>query len=159
MCLFTKQIMPIKARKEIVVYKVVKIMRYNTVPFIHTISDVPTINYFTPCMLENVHIGKLLEASGSLISRTIKNAFKTKMLKLQYYNEITDGYIHCFTTKASALAWIQKSAIMIRFDTRKPYDWAILECIISPKTLYYKSYDGKQICARSVYVQKIALQG
>ena len=120
MCLITKQICPIRARKDITVYKVLEKNLTNT-------------KYITPFTRTPVVLHETLHARGKLYRGKCKYPHRLLMY------EIGCGYIHCYTS----LDTIHKFHCMGKYEV-------VVKCIIRKGTLYYKSHHGLQICATQV---------
>lgn len=131
MCLLTKQICPIKAKKPIVVYKVLLKERYR-------LSD---NRFITPWMCEKTRLNRLLTASGEKV--VVRSGIKD-------FRAVGPGYIHCYT-KIEYARWARKYYIQkfMAFET------VIVECIIEPSTRYYKSWDGEEIAADAIFLKEI----
>lgn len=123
--------MPIKARKEIIVYKIVL---------------VDGKEYCTPYRYVPIRLHQTLNAVGKLMPT---RAYDYVLGKI---GVIEDGYIHCLTSQEGAFVFAHTFLRGLL-----SYRITILECIIPPGTLYYKSVSGNEICARSIYAQKVAL--
>lgn len=130
MCLLTKQICPIKARKPIVVYKVLLEQKY-------CLSD---NEFMTPWMYEKTKLNRLLTATGE--KTTVKSGIKGLRV-------VGSGYIHCYT-KIEYTKWA------IKYTTRHslPFKTVIVKCIIEPSTRYYKSWNGEEIAADAVFIKE-----
>lgn len=130
MCLLTRQIMPIKARKPIVVYKV--LLRH----YYYSNNE-----FITPWMREKTGLNRLLTANGekAVVQSGIENVYA-----------VSSGYIHCYTkirdARFTKKYHIQNCAV---------YKTVITKCIIEQGTRYYKSWDGKEIAADSVFIREI----
>ena len=134
MCLLTKQICPIKAKKPIVVYKVLFEHKYCS-------SDK---KFVTPWIHERTELNRLLVASGEKV--VVRSGIKN-------YRAVGPGYIHCYTkiedAKLTRKYFIQKLFMRMVVKT------VIAKCIIEPGTRYYKSWDGKEIAADAVFIKRI----
>ncbi len=130
MCLLTKQIMPIKARKPIVVYKVLLEQKYR-------LSDNP---FITPWMYEKTGLNRLLIATGE--KTTVKSG-------IEGIRVVGPGYIHCYTNIKDA-RWARKYLIQ-HFTC---FATVIVKCIIEPSTRYYKSWNGEEIAADAVFIKE-----
>lgn len=130
MCLLTKQIMPIKARKPIVVYKVLLEQKY-------CLSD---NRFITPWMYEKTELNKHLIAAGKKVA--VRSGIKD-------YYAVGPGYIHCYT-KIEYARWARKY-FMQHFMA---FANIIVECVIEPGTRYYKSWDGEEIAADAVFIKE-----
>lgn len=124
MCLITKQILPIRARKDIVVYKVLEVHR----------SHVYGKTFRTPYRWTPVTLHTTLYARGNVYKKRIPS-----LESLKY--EVGRGYIHCYTSMRA----LRKYNIYGGSTTA-------VKCIIRKGTLYYKSYDDIEICATQVDV-------
>lgn len=125
MCLYTRQIMPIKARRDITCFKVVLALRSQDNVFL------------SPFHHMRMTIGEICDAVGQLMPRPIC---------YQKLYCIADGYIHVFTDENQATEYCKK------ISTRcANFDCYVMECIIPKGTLYFVSafrdYEG---CTRSV---------
>ena len=160
MCLFTFQIMPIKARRQITVYKVVKRKYKKRKPI-----------YTTPIMKRHVYLNQPMVDEGRKMPKD--RSFFTK--KGDYVNiskrprkdakpiyTIEEGYIHCCATIDDAIRWIETNRHLFPSNGKSilkyMYNWAIIECTIEPGTLYYKSFENDQLCAKSLTPKNIVLE-
>lgn len=126
MCLYTKQILPIRARRDITVYK-------------YLYLDITTNKYLTPCQGVPVSLNSTFEAlEKDILLPTRKSRFLGGNISV-----IEAGFIHCYTTLESAIHEI--------VSTRS----FIVKCTIKKGTLYYKAYIHHQICAKSVEIHGI----
>ena len=125
MCLFTKQICPLRARKDIVCYKRFELVRLPnsffslmTTPVRGTMvrvpTDEPTVMIAYPDSIEKIRI---------------ENATNPR-------SQIYGGMIHAYTK--------------IEYS-ESPWHLAIFKCIIPKGTLYYKGTSG-DICAKKMLV-------
>lgn len=130
MCLLTKQICPIRAKKPIVVYKVFLEQRY-------CLSD---NTFITPWMYEKTKLNRLLVATGK--KEAVRSGIKD-------YRAVGPGYIHCYTNIENA-KWARKYLLQ-HFTC---FASVIVKCIIEPSTRYYKSWDGKEIAADAIFIKE-----
>ena len=133
MCLFTKQLLPRRAKKPIVVYKVVYEERKNV--------------FHTPFKHEPIEAYGHMQASGPL---TGTPRYASDMT--YYITTVGNGYIHAYRDLRDAEDWC-------RFYNRcsnKWYNYKVMECIIEPGTLYYKN--NTEICARSITTKGVVYQ-
>ena len=139
MCLTTKQICPIRARKDIVVYKVL----------IKSRKFVNRNVYYTPVMGKYIELHKTFYATTTNKNNDKRKAYYPS--KGRY--DITSGFIHCYTNRTdiphiSGIRLFGRLYIILhRAETA-----VMVKCIIRKGTLYYKSYDGIEICATQVDV-------
>ena len=140
MCLFTRQICPIKARKDIVCYKVVKRYKHKT----------GMRKYITPC-----------QEMGIILYSSIKPNGPKMIKKRKRYSIIEGGYIHCCSTLEDAKRWINRNSHMFcnSQKLKRPTKWAIIKCVVHKGTLYYRSYDESELCAEEIFTRKIVLCG
>lgn len=129
MCLYTKQICPIKAKKDIVCYK-----------YVLSADSSYGSEYITPIMDMPIDIGKTYKAvcipkHGPIVGK--------RCIKPYELFSIAEGYIHCYASK-----------VVFMTSTKKPIGH-IIECIIPKGTLYYISYDKKQIAAKEIRTIKL----
>lgn len=127
MCLLTKQLLPIRAKKPITVYKLV----YKK----HGM-------YFTPFMHESIGIYGYIQAFGPLTGSPVYDASIPRRMTI-----VSRGYIHAYRD-------LENAKSCCRFYEESPTrNYKIMECIIEPGTLYYKN--DTQICARSLTTKGI----
>lgn len=139
MCLYTKQICPIKARKRIIVYKVVKRYPHKT----------GKQKYKTPCVKEPIQLYHEYTVDGpTKITQSTANYFV-----------VENGYIHCCTSLDSAKNWLYKNHHLFPHNKKQPFHWGIIRCWIEPGTLYYKNYDGTQIATKKLSTRDMQLKG
>lgn len=137
MCLLTKQILPCRARKDIVVYKVLEDMSFFD-------SHLQIVRCFkTPYQRTKVRLNDYLIAEGETKTPNFHHSRYFNEL-IGYRRKIEGGYIHCYTNFTRAKT--------VRFYLD---DGVVVECIIPKGTLYFKSYDGSEICAEKVYVKRV----
>lgn len=131
MCLLTKQICPIKAKKPIVVYKVLLEYKYR-------LSDK---RFMTPWRYEEAGLNRHLIATGKKMAvlSGVKN-----------FRAVGPGYIHCYT-KIEYAKWARK----YHMQYFRAFAIVIVKCIIEPGTRYYKSWDGEEIAADSIFIKEI----
>lgn len=128
MCLLTKQICPIKARKPIVVYKLL------------WMDDAKNNSFLTPWTYTRTGLNKHLVAEGK--EKDILQFFKT-------LRTISRGYIHCYTK----IKFAECGKYFMPYNA--VYKKVIVKCIIEPGTRYYKSWDGEEIAADTVFIKEI----
>ena len=127
MCLYTKQLLPRRAKEPITVYKMVY-EKYGM--------------YFTPFMHKSIRKYGHIDAFGPLTGIPRFNADMTYRMTM-----VSDGYIHAYRDLENAKQWC-------RFcSPHSVRNYKIMECIIEPGTLYYKS--DTSICARSLTTKGI----
>lgn len=134
MCLYTKQICPIKARKDIVCYKVFVIS--NTC---HTCIT-PTVNRIIPDPRYTIKPFLMDDSNKSICRQAIYSGvygFKV--------TGISQGMIHAYQDVERA------RRAMERFPLWAPLE--IYECIIPKGTLYFKGLDG-DICSKKLLIVK-----
>lgn len=127
MCLLTKQLLPRRATKPITVYKLV----YKE----HGM-------YFTPFMHKSIGVYGYIQATGPLTGSPVHDASMTHRM-----TKVESGYIHAYRHLENAKSWCRF------YDESPTRNYKIMECIIEPGTLYYKS--DTQICARSLTTKGI----
>lgn len=125
MCLYTKQIMPIKAKTHIVCFKV---LRKNK-------RKKGWKKYETPIMRMPVKMYNEIYANGNNKLPYPPNAHRP-------FGMVSDGFIHAFTTIEKAQEWTKHHMIFGPL--------VIVRCIIPKNTLYYISIDKDQICAKCI---------
>lgn len=150
MCLYTKQIMPIKARKLIKVYKVITFSKNGSYAGYRTPCCFMPIKPWRNYTAESHHKGLLPEGKCMLYKGFPTLAFHPKNI---YVNIISGGFIHTFISKEKAKEYAVELANCRWF--KRNHRWAIMECAINVGTLYYKSYDGTEIASRSLTTLKI----
>lgn len=130
MCLLTRQICPIKAKKPIVVYKVLFKKNY----------CLPDNTFITPYRYEKTGLNRHLVATGK--KEVVQSGIKD-------FRAVGPGYIHCYT-KIEYARWAKKyyTQRLMAFET------VIVECIIEPGTRYYKSWDGEEIAVDTVFIRE-----
>lgn len=129
MCLTTRQICPLKAKRDITVYKILKIN--------------PLGKLYTPCTYVEVKVGETMDASCQKTQEYSRKLVSTKHQLL--VKEIGGGMIHSYVDENFALVmtnWID-------------YKWAIVKCTIPKGTLYYISFNNTQICSKKLIINKI----
>ena len=128
-------ICPQRARKDIICYKVLRA----------TVLSTGHTYYTTPCLGCKVELNSTLSAKENVImAHILKPPF---MLYPKY--RVEEGYIHCFTNKNALCGYMHNY-----FTGNK----VIVECIIPKGTLYYKSINRLEICAKKVFIRGIELQ-
>lgn len=133
MCLYTKQILPIRARKDITCYKAV------------VVSQRHCIKLFTgPYFCVHLYLGEPYVASPS------KKLFSTRFNQILFdgTRRVEEGYIHCYIDYEYA----KERCASISNNYGNPAT-CILECIIPKGTLYFKSGDGLEVCAKEILPQ------
>lgn len=135
MCLKTKMIAPIRARKDIMCYKVlVKVNKHSLCLF--NISHNPLV-LVTPYMGFEMEVGKQYNIEPTT------NIYKKRIIIDSCGRRCIDkGFFHVYTSLEEAT----KNAYHLRSS--------IVQCIIPKGTLYYKSEDGSMMCAKSIMLQK-----
>ena len=129
MCLYTRQIMPIKARRDITCFKVVMCLKSQNNLF------------FTPFQHMRITIGEICCAVGPLMPRQIRfSAYPASVYCIE------DGYIHAFTNEQEAREYckmVSKRCANLIF--------CVMECTIPKDTLYFVSaHRDYEICARNI---------
>lgn len=142
MCLYTKMICPQRARKDIICYKIVKKKKHKT-------GDK---KYRTPCQNYPIRLHQLIKAKEETIRA---EKYRGMSILLQ---EVEEGYIHCCTNVEYAKNWIKRNYRLFIHHRKQPYRWAIIRCVIHKGTLYYKSYDSNEICAKEIFTRGIELE-
>lgn len=161
MCLFTKQILPIKTHNYITVYKVVGVKRY---------SKHGRYRYYTPVMKKEISLYQPIVATGRKTPRYLQHRYLYfNKFMLQYrllccelkdrkpeavIYSVEDGYIHCCSSIEYAKKWVKKNSTL--FPHKK---WAIIKCIVNPNTLYFRSFNGEELCVRSLTPREVVLHG
>ena len=128
MCLFTKQLLPRRAKEPITVYKIV----YKS----HFL-------YFTPFMHIPIKLKDCITANGPLTGRPKFDANGKYVI-----NTVSNGYIHAYKDFENAKGWC-------RFFNQECSisNYKVLMCIIEPSTLYY--VNDTEICARSLTIKGV----
>lgn len=134
MCLKTKMIAPIRARKDIMCYKVM--VEDNKYPLVVNIPHNPKV-LVTPYIRYEMEVGKQYNIKST--TNIYKNRIRIDCWGRRY---IDKGFFHVYTSLKEA--------------TENAYHLhsAIIQCIIPKGTLYYKSEDGLTMCAKSIILQK-----
>ena len=128
MCLLTMQICQIKARKPIVVYKLL------------WMDNAKNNSFLTPWTHTKTGLNKHLVAEGK--EKDVPPVFKI-------LRTISIGYIHCYTNIKTAIDgkhFMPHNAV---------YKKVIAKCIIEPGTRYYRSWDGEEIAADAIFIKEI----
>lgn len=150
MCLYTKQICPIKARKEIVCYKVVKRRKHAT----------KEKKYMTPCMKEPLKLHSLICPSPTTPWDKIhKKSIYIGEGKWIAVHEVNGGWIHACNTLDDAKLWLKKNYLLFNHKRKQPFRWAIIKCVVHKGVLYYRSFDKHTLCAKELFTRKIVLKG
>lgn len=171
MCLYTRQIMPTRARKDIVCYKIARRYPHKT----------GKRKYKTPCTKIGIKCFSMYTAeslSPNDQNNKIKVAITTTSIRLtkpadlhKYHAHpmalsmnlvvytVSYGYIHCCTTIEDCKKWIHVNRHLFPHNKKAAFRWGIIRCIIPKGTLYYKSYDGTQICAKTLETKQVILKG
>ena len=135
MCLKTRMIAPIRARKDIMCYKIlVTVNKYSQCCI--NISHNPLV-LVTPYMGYEMEVGKPYNIEPTT------NIYKKRIIIDSCGRRCIDkGFFHVYTSLEEA--------------TRNAYQSrpSIIQCIIPKGTLYYKSEDGLTMCAKSIMLQK-----
>ena len=128
MCLFTKQLLPRRAKEPITVYKMV----YKS-PF----------QYFTPFRHIPIKLKDCITATGPLTGCP-RFDYSGKYV----INTVSKGYIHAYKDFETAKDWC-------RFANPESHsrNYKVLMCVIEPGTLYYVG--DTEICARSLTTKGI----
>lgn len=149
MCLYTRQICPIKARKRIIVYKIVKRYPHKT----------GKAKYKTPVMKESIQLYHEYTVDGpTKITNYHREIYMGGGLFANMF-VVEHGYIHCCTSLDSAKNWLHKNYPLFPHNKKAPFHWGIIRCFIEPGTLYYKSYDGSQIATKTLLTRGMQLIG
>lgn len=149
MCLYTKQICPIRARKKIVCYKVV-IRR----------EHAGEKKYRTPCMEKSLRLHKLICPSPiTLLNKIHKRDKYIGKGKWTTIYEVNGGWIHACNTLDDAKLWLKENYHFFDHNKTQPFGWAIIECVVHKGVLYYRSFDRHTLCAKKLFTRKIVLQG
>ena len=122
--------MPIKARKPIVVYKLL------------WMDDAKNNSFITPWTQTRTMLNTHLVAEGEKTGDP--SPFK------RFRKVISTGYIHCYTNIEDAR---YKRVYFMPHNT--VYKRVIAKCIIEPGTRYYKSWDGEEIAADAIFIKEI----
>lgn len=128
MCLYTKQICPLRARKDIVCYKEV----------IH--NDHLFITPFQGYVIKD-DLPRKIQICDQKTIEIIKSPFWQR----SYRHMVFGGMFH---------AYAKLDRAMVSLITAKPHS-VIIKCIIPKGTLYYKGVRGIEICARTLILQEI----
>lgn len=132
MCLYTNQILPIRARKDIICYKVLRpVLSYNTGFIIGK-----TVKFETPVTKTPVNV------PGTLIAGRCFLHFPLYRNTLGALYSIDKGFIHTYT-----------SIYVAERSFGRPF--AIARCTIPKGTLYFISYDKVEICAERIILNHI----
>lgn len=126
MCLVTKQICPLRAKRDITVYKILK---YNLLG---------SLNLYTPYTATRVKVGETMDDSNEEIHFSVRSCG----------NAISKGMIHSYTDELYA-----RIVMTARWDLI--YRGVIAECTIPKGTLYYISTHKKTICSKKLRINKI----
>lgn len=142
MCLYTKQICPLRAKKDIVCYKWVE---EATAPIFNEIKT--DAKYLTPFYHMPIDVGKTYT-----VEETKKKSTDMSIIAANYYNargvyKVEDGYIHCFTK-------VLYAETAITFNT-SAFGQHIIECIIPKGTLYYIEVSKKEIAAKEIHTIRL----
>jgi hypothetical protein len=134
MCLYTKQILPIRARKDITCYKVVVVSQHNGVKL-----------FRSPYYGVRLYLGEPYVALP--INRRLPLLFRRQII-FNGIHMVEEGYSHCYTDYEFA----KDRCAFISNEYGSPTT-CILECIIPKGTLYFKSDDKIEICAKEILPQ------
>lgn len=148
MCLRTKMICPQRARKDIICYKVVTEYKNKS----------GNTAYVTPFLCADIELFSTMKAKEN-----IKMAYISKMeypittkgggvMYVKRINEyiVQEGYIHCYVHIDGAIRFKHHNSL-------NSYALKIIRCIIPKGTLYYKSTDKQEICAKQIFTIGIEL--
>jgi len=146
MCLTTRQLCPIKAKKPITVYKVVK------EKLVEDMHGNKKYAYYSAFKNMRIDLNSQVVAEGPIMPQEFYLMKAGKYESDYYYRlskHIGKGFIHCFTNIFCAK---NMHASLSLYRKRFGKQFCIIECIIEPGTLYYKSSLGfnSEICARSL---------
>lgn len=127
MCLYTKQICPLRARKDIICYKWV---------------EEADAKYLTPFYHMPIDVGETYT-----VEETKKKSTNVSVIAAEFHNvrrayRVEDGYIHCFTK-------VLYAEFAINFNTPASGQH-IIECIIPKGTLYYINIAKREIAAKEI---------
>ena len=136
-------ICPQRARKDIICYKV---LRATTLQTGHTY-------YTTPYFGCKVKLNSTLSAKENVI---VPHKFEARYRLLYPDYMIEEGYIHCFTNKNVVCEYVYNYLCKERWYNTG--NIVIVECIIPKGTLYYKSTNRLEICAKEIFTRGIELQ-
>ena len=131
MCLFTKQLLPRRAKEPITVYKIVYKSHFQ---------------YFTPFMHIPIKLKDRITATGPLTGCPRFDANGKYVI-----NTVSKGYIHAYKDFENAKSWC-------RFFNKNTSDYKVLMCVIEPGTLYYENkyvINNSEICARSLTIKGV----
>lgn len=140
MCLYSRQILPRRATKDIIVYKeMVHIQRSN-------MYKTPFLDY--KITLENFGHIKLAEGKKSITRYDVALRFRT---------EIGSGYFHCFRKfplipgiGRYGKYYINNIPYRIKYSTQ----WRVIECIIPKGNLYWIGIHN-DICSDKLIFNKV----
>lgn len=127
MYLFTKQLLPKRAKKPITVYKMVYQRNFQ---------------YFTPFMHIPIKLKDCITATGPLTGHPRFDADGKYVI-----NTVSNGYIHAYKDFENAKNWCRW------FNKISASNYRVLVCVVEPGTLYYA--DHSEICARSLTVKGV----
>lgn len=128
MCLYTNQICPLRAHKDIVCYKVV----------VHSGRL-----FITPH--QNYVIGDDLPRKIQICDQKTIEIIKSPFWQRSYRHMVFGGMFHAYAKLDHATT---------SFTAATPHS-VIIKCIIPKGTLYYKGVRGIEICARTLILQEI----
>lgn len=133
MCLYTKQILPIRARKDITCYKAVIVLKRHDVKL-----------FTSPFYWGHLCLGEPYVAVPK------ERLFSRQFSQILYdgIRRVEEGYIHCYIDYELA-----KECCASRSTAYGRPTTCILECIIPKGTLYFKSDDGLEVCAKEILPQ------
>lgn len=135
MCLYTRQILPIRAKKDITCYKTLR-----PVPLYNADSTIgPAARFETPFMNTPVNVPGTLIPGRCFLKFPL---YRNRDNKLYMYN-IDKGFIHAYTRQGEAEKCISFPFVVIA------------ECTIPKGTLYFISYDKEEICAKQLILNHI----
>lgn len=138
-------ICPQRARKDIICYKIVRKKNHKT----------GNKKYRTPCLNYSIKLYQLIKAKEEIIRA--EKSTETSIL-LQGLYVVKEGYIHCCTNIEYAKGWIKRNYLLFAHNRKQPYKWAIIRCVIHKGTLYYKSNDCNEICAKEIFTRGVELE-
>lgn len=134
MCLYTRQIMPIKARRDITCFKIVLALRR------------PDDFFITPFMHMHVTIGEICCAVGPLLPKPVRFLSISRPTGVPSLYCVEDGYIHVFTNEEQARGYCKLTSV--RCTNFQCY---VVKCTIPKDTLYFVSaHRDYEICARNI---------
>ena len=134
MCLHTKQIMPLKARRDITCFKIVLSLKSQD------------NFYYTPFQHMRMTIGEICCAVGPLLPKPVRFLSISRPIGVSSLYCVEDGYIHAFTNQEEAKIYCR--VVSKRCTNFQCY---VVKCTIPKDTLYFVSARRDyEICARNI---------